>query len=337
MTKIIHGIPFFIFLLFIACNNDIFIDNESPSDKELTIPVTGEASFMFQTDNLKSIQIIFHEQKFDCTTYIPTGDKLMEYQNRGSLIIYDKSSSMPYIERTSAENPNVAFDIIRHPKNKLTISFKRNILGRHFNGMIKLEYTYKEENVKFVIESSEKEIPIFKIVGIHYTDNKIDYRFNSKIEFPMTINNTGSETMTQSFCPENQCRMTVHLQLPEINTPQIESYNGMIALPTYNPETRKPEFMGEKLQFKIGNQNLPPLDAALTDGQSFHTEYPVEIPPQSSVRGVLNRYDIFISAWGNLTARNMRNENDVITIPFLIKIVQPVSYNFHWENISLDE
>lgn len=322
-----------------ACNNDIFIEDIQPSGNDFTVGTGEMKSVSFGTEYLRSIQLQLDRFQYDWTIF---GENYSNtYNSRSSLYLMDVSSSLPFINRVMAVNSQIEVEFLQEKTGHLTIKTLSNISGESISGRIKLTYTYKEEYIRFVI-SREIEEGKYIITGLTYDNTNFSNDFRSITTTPLTINNNSPKPMTQSFCPENWCMIqgkfeTEHLYNfdidPDQEYPEVE-------IPTFvnkeNESVIAGALNGTKVRYTTNPFAIKPLDSGSVNGNSFYAVYPIEIPPYTTVKGVLNLQRIFITAKATLHIENPVSGR-THDLPTTVEITQPFFYTFKWQEIQPDE
>lgn len=146
-------IALFAFLL-AGCNNDIFIDDAAPSDRDFTIHAGEGKEVTYSTDFIRSIRLELSSFEYDWTIYADYGYS-NSYDRRSWLYIMDKSSSLPFITRATAVTDLVRVQFDRPAEGKLKINLLGNTSGENVTGRVVLTYSYKEEIICLTLMHEE--------------------------------------------------------------------------------------------------------------------------------------------------------------------------------------
>lgn len=321
-----------VLILMIGCNNDIFIDEEPTiSVDSLDIPDGGEATFEFPTRDLVSVEVVF-DYKFDCVKYLPSGDEFARYTLVSQMSLYDITSSQPFITRLTASNEDAALEIYGSPEGKIGIRSIRNIRGDAVCGRIIVSYRYKEINVDFSIASSFDEKPVLEAKRLVYREQTAFKSVDNNAM--MTVRNNTTVENVQKFTPADYCRMFVYIQQTTICPYEIDYGEITIGIPTWDPSTERPAFIGATALLRPGTEVRAPMDYVLPDGQSFTTQFAMTTPPMTESTLKFTSTAIIMTTYATLYAVNPRSGREH-ELEIRVDVVQPVQFSYSVETKAL--
>lgn len=341
-TKYIKYLILLMSVTLSACNSDIFIDDAPPSDKWVSVGVGEERPVSFQTTSLQSITLSLNTFSYGWTIYDIDGNSTT-YQDRQELYMMEVSSSLPFISRVVAVSEEVEVEFIQNTLGHVTIRLLKNISGRKISGSVRLGYSYKVASVDFTLEPEAEEGAYF-ITSLIYNGGPSsivnDYRTSQTT--PYTILNQGSsKPIHGSFCPETWCMIMVRFDTRNLSAFTLDSGQEWpeVEIPTYvstaETEVVAGGFHGTTVRYSTEMIYMKPLDNASVNGLSFYAEYPVEVPPESAMKGQMTLSRIIMAA-----PATMRIHNPVSgrthDLPTTVTVVQPFFYTFHWQKAPIE-
>lgn len=328
-----------LFALFLSgCNNDIFIDDAAPSDRDFTIHAGEGKEITYSTDFLRSIRLELSSFEYDWTIYADYGYS-NTYDGRSWLYIMDKSSSLPAVTRATAVTDLIQVEYLQPAEGKLKINLLGNTSGENITGRIVLTYSYKEEIIGFTLMREETK-GAYIVSGLTYGEEFRD-EFSDIKRTLMTVNNNSDKTITQSLCPADYCDIRVMFETPALKNFMLDPEEAF-------PEVEIPTFLssgtdgvisgalhGIKAVYSTDQVILKPLDSGLINDKSFYTSYPVEIAPHSAAAAEISLSYIIITANATLHICNSTT-GERHDLPTTVRVIQPFFYNFIWKDVPVD-
>lgn len=326
-------------LMFAGCNNDIFIDDSSPSDSDFKIQAGGEKEVSFSTDYLYSVKLELSSLDYDWTTYADN-DYSNTYHSRSSLYIMDQASSLPFLNRVEAVNDMVQVEFVQEKAGRLKIRLLGNTSGENISGQIRLVYSYKETSIRFTL-MREEEAGGYIITGLTYGEGcSNDFRDSKRTL--LTVRNNGDTPVTQTLCPADYCGISVKFTTEALSRFELDPAQDYpeVEIPTYvyreSVNWISGGFHGTTVRYSPDVIAMKPLDSGLINGKSFYDTYPVEIVPHSATAFDLSLSYILMTAKGTLHIYNpvTGSKRD---LPTVVQVLQPYLFNFQWQNVPINE
>lgn len=335
MKALCRGLVSLVCILTLAgCNSDVFIDSEPEvSESRLEIPDGGEASFTFPTGSLVSVNVYF-DDKFDCVKYLPSGEEFARYKQVSQMTLYDTSSSQPFITRLTASNPDADLEITGSAKGEITVKSISNIRGEAVTGRIVITYGYYEATVTFEIASSVDGKPRLEARKLVYKGQVTYDAHETGSKF--TVNNYGTAENTQHFSPADFCKMMIYFQKISVVDYEIDYGDITTEIPTWDPASMRPAFLGEKALLRIGTEQRPAPDYVLPEGDSFTKKFDLTAPPMMSAVLQFTQVEVLMTSYATLIAVNPISGREY-EIDIRVDVLQPIKYSYTINTSPLPE
>jgi len=286
--------------IFTACNNDIFVDDPTPSVTEMVIEGDGgESTVTFQPKGLKWIG--FDVIGATIGTY---------YNSNGDQIPSDSPADQ--VARIKFENIQISLDIYING-NRLTVKCTEHMSVSDWNTYLRLDYGYTTIFIGLKVLAGMPG----DIIAIEYDR---DISITEEIPFQKIFHNKGPAMISLEIQPYLTTQANVIVE-PEASWARYADVE--IPLPTYVNGRWE---LGEKKKIQLATNNYyypSSIDRMM--------KVPVDIPPYSEMKYHVTFSTIVMH--GNMTFRSPTGRE--FNAPFKCTATEPISYEvFINENVQ---
>ncbi len=354
-----------------GCNDEVFIrESAPPSAESIVVADGGEASFTYSRNSLECISVWlpeyesselpdpsdpwpeekpfptyqFSDFEYEYEAYTVSGlvatGKIDPVHHDYTLYLVD--SDRDY-ERVVFRNAVAEFEVARKKSGEITVSSKRNIIGRPLTGQISFSYPGRYDLVEFSLESTLDKDATYEVLGVSYADD-VRIRSNGWEDvIPIYHENAGYDSVSHVFPVAEHCPMRVDFTVNPMQSVKFGSDSVRVEIPTfrYHPVdggwSLEGQMWGDTAPFSAETVVMPPLDSALYPWiGTFSKNYIFRLARRMGVRAEFEVPRVRIQADGTLKIRNTANGRET-GIPVRIVVDQPWSYHMKYEKFNLDE